>query len=201
MLGLMIGRAGDSPRGIEDVRLFGELFEAHARAIYNFCFRRIGDWALAEDLVSVVFLEAWRRRKSAPLSEDSALPWLLGVASNVIRNQRRSLRRYHRALQRMPAPEHTRDFAGDADQRLDEERQIARLRGLISGLSQRDQDILTLCVGNELTYEQAALALGVPVGTVRSRLSRAKAHLRSVATASGSAAPPAPDRLATWKEQ
>jgi RNA polymerase sigma-70 factor (ECF subfamily) len=194
MLALVIGRPGDSTRDIEEVRLFGELFEANARAIYNFCFRRTADWALAEDLMSVVFLEAWRRRRGAPLTGESARPWLLGVAVNVIRNHRRSLRRYQKALGRMPAPAPVRDFAGEVDQRLDDERQAGRLRELIRGLSQRDQEVLALCVGDELSYDEAALALGVPIGTVRSRLSRARAHVRSVAAVAGSVTSTASDQ-------
>jgi DNA-directed RNA polymerase specialized sigma24 family protein len=71
-----------------DPEAFGELFERHAQAVFAFCARRTGDLALAEDLTSVVFLEARRRRRSVRLSRDSALPWLLGTAHNVVRNQR-----------------------------------------------------------------------------------------------------------------
>jgi RNA polymerase sigma-70 factor, ECF subfamily len=55
---------------------FGRLFERHGRAVYNYCFRRTADWSAAEDLTSVVFLEAWRRRKDLRLDGDSLLPWL-----------------------------------------------------------------------------------------------------------------------------
>jgi DNA-directed RNA polymerase specialized sigma24 family protein len=68
-----------------DTDAFGLLFERHARAIYNYCFRRTGDWAVAEDLLSVVFLEAWRRRNK-DLPEGKVLPWLFGIATNVVRN-------------------------------------------------------------------------------------------------------------------
>ncbi len=70
-----------------DADAFGLLFERHATAIYNFCFRRIGDWAAAEDLLSIVFLEAWRRRDKE-LPPDKVLPWLYGIATNVVRNRR-----------------------------------------------------------------------------------------------------------------
>ena len=93
-----------------DADAFALLFERHAKAIYNYCFRRIGDWGAAEDLLSVVFLEAWRRRRKE-----------------------------------LPRPQ---------------------------------QDVFVLCDWSELSYEDAALALGVPLGTVRSRLSRARDALR-----------------------
>jgi DNA-directed RNA polymerase specialized sigma24 family protein len=77
-----------------DPEAFGLLYERHARAIYNYLFRRCGDWSVAEDLTSVVFLEAFRRRADATVAEGKVLAWLYGVATNVVRNQRRSLRRY-----------------------------------------------------------------------------------------------------------
>jgi DNA-directed RNA polymerase specialized sigma24 family protein len=83
--------------GLGEAGAFGVLFDRHSRAIYNYCARRTGEWALAEDLTSIVFLEAWRRRAAVVLAGDSALPWLYGVATNVVRNQRRSKRRYRAA--------------------------------------------------------------------------------------------------------
>ena len=61
---------------------FAELFERHSEAVYNHCFRRTGSWSLAEDLTSVAFLHAWRRRNQVKLHGDSILPWLLAVANN-----------------------------------------------------------------------------------------------------------------------
>jgi RNA polymerase sigma-70 factor (ECF subfamily) len=80
-----------------DSDAFGLLFDRHATAVYNFCFRRIGSWSAAEDLTSVVFMQAWRRRKEIKPQGDDLLPWLLAVANKVVGNARRSRRR-HRAL-------------------------------------------------------------------------------------------------------
>jgi RNA polymerase sigma factor (sigma-70 family) len=159
---------------------FGLLFERHARPVYNHLFRRTADWALAEELTSVVFLEAWRRRESVRLESDSALPWLLGVATNVLRNVRRSRRRHRAALERLPR-ETGADFTTDADSRLDDERQMRTIQSGLRRLSRDQREVLELCIWADLTYEEAAVALGVPVGTVRSRLSRAKARLRELA--------------------
>lgn len=156
---------------------FGALFERHARAIYNYCFRRTADWASAEDLTSVVFLEAWRKRKDVRLQGESLLPWLYGVATNVLRNRNRSLRRNRAALERLPRS-HESDFADDANERLDDEQRMSEILAAFRLLPQRDQDVLALCVWSELSYEQAAVALDLPVGTVRSRLSRARRRLR-----------------------
>jgi RNA polymerase sigma-70 factor (ECF subfamily) len=162
-----------------DPDAFGALFDRHSRAIYNYCFRRVGNWAAAEDLLSVVFLEAWRRR-DIELPEGMVLPWLYGVATNVIRNAARSQRRYRRALERIPRPEPTPDFSTDSDARLDDEAAMGEVLSLVGQLRQEEQDVFWLCGWSELSYEQAAIALQVPVGTVRSRLSRARASLREL---------------------
>src|ERR1043165_7687516 len=69
-----------------DTGAFGTIFERHATTVYNYCFRRTGNWAQAEELTAIVFLEAWRRRTQVQLERDEAIPWLLGVATNVLRN-------------------------------------------------------------------------------------------------------------------
>lgn len=162
-----------------DVEAFGLLFERHATAIYNYCFRRIGDWSAAEDLLSIVFLEAWRRRDK-DLPPDKVLPWLFGVATNVVHNRRRSERRFKQALRRLPEPQPEPEFSDLADERLDDEQQMRRVLTLLAQLPRHEQDAFALCAWSQVSYEDAALALGVPVGTVRSRLSRARQRLREL---------------------
>jgi RNA polymerase sigma-70 factor (ECF subfamily) len=159
-----------------DTQAFGILFQRHAKIIYNYCFRRVGDWGQAEDLLSIVFLEAWRHR-DRDLDGNQVVPWLYGIATNVIRNQRRSERRFAAALRRIPAPSPEADFADIADARADDERQIRRALSLIRRLPQHEQDVFVLCAWMGLSYEHAAIALSVPSGTVRSRLSRARQRL------------------------
>src|SRR5438093_11991323 len=139
---------------------FGILFERHARAVYNYLFRRTADWSLAEDLTSVVFLEAWRRRREVRLERGLALPWLFGVATNVLRNRRRSQWRYRAALERIP-PEHGEDFADDANARLDDERRMRCALRSLSKLPKREQDVIALCGWADLSYEEAAIALDI----------------------------------------
>jgi DNA-directed RNA polymerase specialized sigma24 family protein len=88
--------------GEGDGSAFGILFERHAGRIYNYCFRRTGNWAAAEDLTSTTFLLAWRGHGRAPLQAESALPLLYGIATNALRNHRRSLRRRRDAFARLP---------------------------------------------------------------------------------------------------
>ena len=165
-------RSGDS-------EAFGMLFERHARTIYNYCFRRVGSWAVAEDLVSIVFLEAWRRvDKQLPSGKE--LPWLFGIATNVVRNRHRSERRYAAALRRVSQPTSEPSFADDSDERIDDEEQMGSALALLARLPRREQEVFVLCAWSGLGYEDAAVALRMPVGTVRSRLSRARARLREL---------------------
>jgi RNA polymerase sigma factor (sigma-70 family) len=178
-----------------DTSAFGLLFGRHAKAIYNYCFRRVGDWASAEDLLSLVFLEAWRRR-DVDLAEGKVLPWLYGIATNVVRNRRRAERRAAALLRRVPLPQPQPSFTEGADARIDAERQMRHALGLIAQLPKREQDVLALCAWIGLSYEDAALALSIPIGTVRSRLSRARRRMRELDLAGGhmeGMTPPCPE--------
>lgn len=161
-----------------DGTAFGELFERHADAVYLHCFRRTASWSTAEELTSVVFLEAWRRRRAVRLDTDSILPWLLAVANNAIRNADRSLRRHQRLLAKLPLLLNADDFGDDAADRLDDEREMARILMLLGALRIEEQEVIAVCDWAGLSYTQAATALDLPVGTVRSRLSRAHEHIR-----------------------
>ena len=165
-------RSGDS-------EAFGMLFERHGRTIYNYCFRRVGSWSVAEDLVSIVFLEAWRR-VDKPLPSGKELPWLFGIATNVVRNRRRSERRYAAALRRVSQLRSEPSFADDSDERIDDEELMGRALALLARLPRREQEVFALCAWSGLSYEDAAVALEIPVGTVRSRLSRARARLQEL---------------------
>ena len=156
---------------------FGALFERHARSVYNHCFRRTASWADAEELTSAVFVEAWRRRRDVRPIGESARPWLLGVANNLLRNHRRSLRRHRAALARLPAraPRPTRPTMSPGAWPTSGRCAGSWLSSSSSLLA--DQEVLALCAWSELTYVEAAAVLDVPVGTVRSRLAHARARL------------------------
>lgn len=164
----------------DDAREHVRLWDAHAAAIHRYCFRRTGDAALAEDLTSIVFLEAWRRRRAVSTPAAEMLPWLYGVATNVLRNQRRSQRRYRSALARLPRPRDEPDFADGLADRLDDERRMREILGRLRSLSHLEQEVLSLCAWEGLAPREAAAALGVPEATVRTRLHRARTHLRTL---------------------
>ncbi len=169
-----------------DAEAFGELFARHHDAVYNFCFRRVASWSAAEDLVSVVFLETWRTRRRLTLPSGTLLPWLLGVATRVTGRHRRSAARYDAMLRRIPADPAPPEPADVAAAKVDDERRMAEVLGAVRRLARRDQDVLAVCVFGGLDYHSAAIALGVPVGTVRSRLSRARRRLIELTAASRS---------------
>jgi RNA polymerase sigma factor (sigma-70 family) len=162
-----------------DVAEFGILFDRHGQAIYKFCARRTADLALAEDLTSITFLEAWRHRRRVPLGQDNnALPWLLGVANNVVRNALRHQRRERAASERLPPASVAPAAEDDALSRSMTEARLRDALDAISALSEGERDVVMLVLWSDLAYDEAAAALGIPVGTVRSRLSRARSKLQ-----------------------
>jgi RNA polymerase sigma factor (sigma-70 family) len=161
----------------DDAEAFGEIFRRHARSVFALCFWRIGDAAMAEDVTSVVFLEAWRRRDHVVLEQRSALPWLLGVANHTSRNATRSMRRHSQALRRLDGRRSAPNDDAVID-RLDAEISLGAINEAARDLTEQDREIVLLVFWSGLTYEATAVALGVPVGTVRSRVSRTRRKLQ-----------------------
>ncbi|WP_107097330.1 RNA polymerase sigma factor [Streptomyces aureus] len=170
-----------------DPSAFAELFDSYARSVYNHAFRLTGDWSVAEDVMAATFLEAWRLRQKVDPAGGSLRPWLLGVATNVSRNHCRGNRRYRAAADAYAAagqaeasvPDHASEVAG----RIDDRRRIAATLRALGTLRRTEREVLVLCLWEGLAYTEVAQALRVPVGTVRSRLSRARARLRTGAEA------------------
>ena len=164
-----------SADAIEHVRLWDE----HAQRIFRYCFRRTADRELAEDLTSIVFLEAWRRRREVQLTSEAERPWLYGIAANVLRNQWRSQRRYRAALARLPRPRDEADVAQAAVDRLDDQERMAQLLARLESLPRIELEVLSLCAWEDLSPKEAAAALGLSGATVRTRLHRARKRLRA----------------------
>ncbi|HWJ97032.1 MAG TPA: sigma-70 family RNA polymerase sigma factor [Acidimicrobiales bacterium] len=174
----------------DDADAFGLLFQRHGARIHGYVLRRTGDPQAAEDIVALVFLEAWRRRGDVDLNQPSALPWLYGVAANVLRHQHRSRRRHQAALDRLahlPARspalvERQAEAAADAQRVLEQ----------VQALPRRERDVLVLSVWEGLSHAQIAVALDTTIGTVKSRLSRARARLDPDRRPSAPSEPPSP---------
>jgi RNA polymerase sigma factor (sigma-70 family) len=148
---------------------FSLLYERHLRAVAGYLARRVGS-ELAEDLTAEVFVRAFRGRSAFRAEHETALPWLLGIAGHLVADHRRAERRRLAALQRI---------AGESAYTGQDEVGVlgADLVGQLRRLPAADRDTLLLVVWGELSYEEAATALGVPVGTVRSRIARARRRL------------------------
>lgn len=160
-----------------DRHAFGVLFDRHAKRIYHHCFRLTASAPTAEDLMQNTFLLAWRKRDKVRLTGESALPWLLAVATNVVRHDRRSVARLLRAMERAPAEPPAVDHADAVADRIDSERRMAEILTAVQALPRGLRDAFTLCVWGDVSYADAAEVLGVQETTVRVRVSRAKARL------------------------
>lgn len=165
-------------RSLGQPRAFAELFDRHARTLGGYAARRLGADA-AEDILSETFLVAFAKRKTFDASWDSALPWLYGIASRLIRKHRSREAKHLRSTIESAGRE-DRVSAGQfeaANARLDAELSARALAPLIASLSVKDRDTLLLYAWGDLTYEEVAAALGIPVGTVRSRMNSIRRRL------------------------
>jgi RNA polymerase sigma-70 factor (ECF subfamily) len=166
-------------RSVDDPEVFAALFDRHATAVHRYLGRRVGD--LADDLLSETFLVAFRRRADYRAEHVEVRPWLIGIATNVVHGSVRAERRRYRALARAAAePERHGADPGDSAARLDAEALRGPLAAALAGLAARDRDVLLLVAWGQLGYEEVATVLDVPVGTVRSRLHRARRQTRAV---------------------
>lgn len=168
-----------------DPDAFGALFDSHSRAVYNLGFRLTGDWHAAEEVVSLTFLEAWRLRDRIDPGGESLRPWLLGIAVNTSRNMARAARRHQAAMARLAPPPSVPDFAEELAGRLDDYDRLREIAKALGELRRSEREVIALCVWSGLDYATAATVLGVPPGTVRSRLSRARRKLSTLLPPAG----------------
>jgi RNA polymerase sigma-70 factor (ECF subfamily) len=163
-------------------RAFVVIFDRYRVRIFRSAYRRVLDVGQAEEAVAIVFLEAWRLRKRVRIVDGSLLPWLLAVTGNVTSNLARSHRRYARMVAQLPPPEDQVNPYAEIDERLDNDEQRRVVAAAIASLAPRDRAVVDLCLVEELPLAEAAAALNLPVGTVKSRLHRARAQLRTTLT-------------------
>jgi RNA polymerase sigma-70 factor (ECF subfamily) len=140
---------------------------------------------LAEDLAATVFLKAFESRQRFRPSASSAAPWLYGIASNVLRRHARTELRRLRAYARLPRGEAADIDVGAVVDRVDAASASARVYGALAEVPGAERTALLLVAWADLSYEEVAVALDVPVGTIRSRLHRARRRLRELLGAIG----------------
>ena len=157
---------------------FGLIYDRHAATLLRFLGRRVGA-KVAEGLLGELFRIAFERRQTFDASRAGALPWLYGIGSNLLAKHRRGEARRLRANARMVAglePASVRASAAALDARM----LFPRVADAIATLPDDERQTLLLFAWEELPYQSVAEALDVPIGTVRSRLNRARSHLREL---------------------
>ncbi len=158
----------------------GELFDRYSRQVYNFAFRRTASWMLAEEVTQATFVSLWRRSRAVPGGIDDGRGWLFGIAENECRNAVRGVVRADRLRTRLHDLAESGEGGDPADavpDRLEAEERMAELRTVLRQLPAREQRTIELVVWAGLSVAEAATAMGVAEGTVKSRLSRGRARL------------------------
>ena len=161
------------------------LVERHQRVLFGYLARRIGR-DLAEDVTSETFTRAFAQRHRFDTTRDDARPWLFGIATNLVRNNARSEVRQLRAYTRHGADDTSHDDHDSSHARLDATDQSPALAAALEALKPGDREALLLFAWNDMSYEDIAESLGIPVGTVRSRLNRARRIVQEHLEAAGS---------------
>jgi RNA polymerase sigma-70 factor (ECF subfamily) len=173
----LIARSADEPE------VFAQLYHRHAAELHRYVARRLGS-DLADDVVGETFLVAFRRRERYDVTRPLALPWLYGIAANLISGHRRSELRAYRAFARTGADPLARTGGSDAAADAVDGKVVAQASGpaiaaALRSLSDGDRHVLLLVAWADLSYQEVAEALGIPLGTVRSRLNRARKKMRA----------------------
>ncbi|HZG49836.1 MAG TPA: RNA polymerase sigma factor [Thermoleophilaceae bacterium] len=179
MAAIPAGRAADNTvvrRALREPEAFTELFDRYADDVHRYVVRRLGPNA-ADDVMAETFTVAFARRGRFDLSRPDARPWLLGIATNLMHGQRRTELRRWRAMARAVAVDEGELEADRIAARVTVQAARAELAAALARLSVAQRDVLLLYAWAELDYEQIAEALNVPIGTVRSRLHRARGVL------------------------
>lgn len=165
-------------QSLERPEVFALLYDRHAADIHRYAARRLGDGA-ADDITADTFLTAFRIRARFDTTRHSARPWLYGIAANLIGKQRRKEVRGLRALARTGRDPVAESWVERADSRVTAEAAQAALAGAVAGLSGGDRHVLLLVAWADFSYQEVADALSIPIGTVRSRLNRARRKVRT----------------------
>lgn len=169
--------AGLIGRSLRDPRWFAAIFDRHADAIVRYASARLGP-DMAEDVTAETFLAAFRRRDHYDMSRPDAGPWLYGIAARQIGRHRRDEARQVRMLGSVPVQSIADDFSSRSAEQVTAEQLRPQLARVLAGMPRRDRDLLLLIAWADLSYAEAAQALGTTVGAVRSRLNRIRVRAR-----------------------
>jgi RNA polymerase sigma factor (sigma-70 family) len=162
---------------LSEPRAFVAVFDRHFDAIHGYLRRRVGT-SIADDLAAEIFAQAFEHRKRYDRQRPDARPWLFGIAHNLLRHHYRDEERALRAYARTGVD----PVQGSVEDAGREGRELAEA---LATLSPGERNVLLLVAWAELEYVEVAEALGIPVGTVRSRLNRARGRVRELLERSG----------------
>lgn len=157
---------------------FGAIFDRYRRLVFRKAYERVRTVADSEDIVAIVFMEAWRKRENVRFVDGSLRPWLLAVTVNVTLNRERANRRYRRLIAKLPPPDDEPDISDRSIDRIAADAATFALRTAMLKLSEADRTVVELCFIEGLPTSAVAVALRLPEGTVKSKLSRARKRLR-----------------------
>lgn len=166
---------------LADEHAFAELFARHRDAVYTYAFRRTASWSTAEDVTQATFTTLWRRARQSRIDRlrlDSARPALFAMARDECGNASRTRRRQTALVDR--AASHEAVGAADCDdvgRWIEAEVTMREIRRLLAVLPRNQRELIELVAWADLPLTQAAAVLGIPSGTAKSRLSRARARL------------------------
>jgi RNA polymerase sigma-70 factor (ECF subfamily) len=163
---------------------FATVFDRHYDAVHRYLTRRIGP-DVADDLAAETFAKAFDIRLRFDTTRLDARPWLFGIATNLLRHHHRSEARRLRAYARIDCVSAADGSFGGIDARVDAERAGPLIAAAVGSLSTGERDVLLLYAWADLRYDEIAFALRIPIGTVRSRLNRARSRLRELIDDSG----------------
>lgn len=167
-------------QSLEDPELFGVIYERYHDTIFRHIARRVGSQR-APDLTADVFVRAFQIRPRYDLNRSSCRPWLYGIATNILGDDLRRLRRQQRIdLEASSLTPLVNDPYDRSDERLMAASAGSELTRALEALRPDDRNVLLLYSVEDLTYQETAEALGIPVGTVRSRLARARQTIRDL---------------------
>ena len=165
-------------RSLVDGAAFATIFDRHAGVVFRFLVRRVGRDP-ADEMLGETFRIAFERRSTYDTSRPNARPWLYGIATNLLARHRRTEARRLKATALLAMAHATADTDGVEDA-IDAVNRWPRVVDAVAALPNGERDVLMLYAWEELPYEEIAAALDIPIGTVRSRLNRARHRLQEV---------------------
>lgn len=160
--------------------MFEVIFDRYYQILVRYAVGRVGH-SDAPDVASEALVRAFTRRSRFDTTQATALPWLFGIAANVCRERRRKTMRGFRAIGRMATPPlGVSPFEADAVDRIDASAAAGELASALEELSEDEYQVLMLAAIGDLSYNDIASSLRIPIGTVRSRLARSKRRMREL---------------------